>query len=329
MHENEVDISELEDEVDRLYAILNSYNIQKMMTDDVNYCERVIRYLPKEIKKLVDYKFKHLRKYLLREYKEEIIHNASGSKNDEKWKCSDMNVYTIISELNNKKYPPRQYPYSTFHNPNIQTEEAQNPWFNAAAESKQDVEERSKSKIQILPESDDKKLLLISSDTNEMKYGSYENITSTGKIIIPKGKNKTTSAYEIIPISNVVNEDHTSIPLENIEKGTSPKDKIIEELLNKYKWSDIETNIVVFFVKKSPKKYPSITNLLTKHVYHHNQKEDLHTEYNGEPFTLNEMHDQYAKHKWKIEELAIVMNIEKKYPSAKHLMNVFHNNMTR
>ena len=50
MHENEVDISELEDEVDRLYAILNSYNIQKMMTDDVNYCERVIRYLPKEIK---------------------------------------------------------------------------------------------------------------------------------------------------------------------------------------------------------------------------------------------------------------------------------------
>ena len=99
-----------------------------------------------------------------------------------------MNVYSIISELNNKKYPPWQYPYSTFHNPNIQTEEAQNPWFNATAESKQDVEERSESKIQILPESNNKKLLLISSDTGEMKYGSYENITSTGKIIIPKGK---------------------------------------------------------------------------------------------------------------------------------------------
>ena len=70
------DIVKLEKEVERLEEELDSYDIQKLMIDDVKFSENKIQYFPKEIKKIIDIEFKKLRGRVLKQYEENNCSNT-------------------------------------------------------------------------------------------------------------------------------------------------------------------------------------------------------------------------------------------------------------
>ena len=55
------DINKLEEEVERLEEELESYDVQKLMVDDVKFCENKINNIPKEINRIIDTEIKKLK----------------------------------------------------------------------------------------------------------------------------------------------------------------------------------------------------------------------------------------------------------------------------
>ena len=65
------DINKLEEEVERLEEELESYDVQKLMVDDVKFCENKINNIPKEINRIIDTEIKKLKIRLSKNYESE------------------------------------------------------------------------------------------------------------------------------------------------------------------------------------------------------------------------------------------------------------------
>ena len=288
------DINKLEEEVERLEEELESYDVQKLMVDDVKFCENKINNIPKEINRIIDTEIKKLKIRLSKNYESENGSNTSCTK-DKRWTCKDCDD-DILSQYNSQ---PWNYKSSE---PNI---------FNRD----------NGDSLVILPS-------MSYGDTSEkVRYGSYEDIMS-GKIVIPIAKNETSTALEIIPIRNVVDDKTHTITFESIEKRKhsdiyDTKFKILKE---KNHWSDTEIMLVNVIINKLNTSHPKVSEFVKNHVLDH--KKDLSKQFKGTPFTAEDLKKKHTgKPNWPINDLNIVMNIQKKYADATHLLYIFHNYM--
>ena len=280
------DITKLEEEVERLEEELESYDIQKLMVDDVKFCKNKINNLQKEINRTIDIGLKKLKIRLLKKYESENGSNTSGT-NDTRWTYKDCDE-DISPQYNNK------------------------PWNYKSSEPN------------IFHKSNGNSLVIAPSTSGMVRYGSYEDIMS-GKIVIPIAKNETSTALEIIPIRNVVDDKTHTITLDDIEKRKHSNiyDTKVKLLKEKNNWSDTEIMLLNIIVKKLNTSHQKILEFVKKHVL--DDPKNLSASYNGKPYTTEELKKKNSGNpNWTIADLNIVMNIEKKYPSASHLRYIFH-----